>query len=145
MNPVLRTTTSEEVARYRVEPYVLAGDVYSCPPWVGRGGWTWYTGAAGWAFRLGMEAILGLRKEDGQLRIAPCIPPGWKGFEAWLVWGAQEVHVVVDNPEGVSSGIAEASLDGAPFDSDRVPIDPSGAGRREVYVRLGARAQRKSA
>ena len=81
---------------------MLAGDVYGCPPWVGRGGWTWYTGAAAWMWRLGVEAILGLRKEDGELRIDPCIPPTWKGFEAWVRMGEQRVHVVVDNPDRVS-------------------------------------------
>jgi cyclic beta-1,2-glucan synthetase len=145
LNPVLRTRTSEEAAHYRVEPYVLAGDVYSCPPWVGRGGWSWYTGAAGWAFRLGVEAILGLRKEDGHLCIDPCIPSTWKGFEAWVKCGTGEVHVVVDNPDGVSAGVAESSLDGAPLDSPRVALDPNGVGTHEVRVRLGARVQRKSA
>ncbi|HEX7668070.1 MAG TPA: hypothetical protein VF395_00720, partial [Polyangiaceae bacterium] len=145
LNPVLRTRTSKDVALYRVEPYVLAGDVYSCAPSAARGGWTWYTGAAGWTYRLGVEAILGLRKEEGQLRIAPCIPATWKGFEAWVKWGAQEVHVVVDNPDRVSAGVAEASLDGAPVDSERVPLDPNGVGTREVYVRLGSRARLKSA
>jgi cyclic beta-1,2-glucan synthetase len=145
MNPILRARTTEEATRYRVEPYVLAGDVYGSPPWTARGGWTWYTGAAGWAFRLGVEAILGLRKEQGQLRIAPCIPATWPGFEAWITCEAQVVHVVVDNPDAVSAGIAEATLDGAAFDSDRIPLDPNGVGTREVYLRLGSRARRKSA
>ncbi len=145
LNPILRARTREDVARYRVEPYVLAGDIYSCPPWVSRGGWTWYTGSAGWAYRLGVEAILGLRKEDGQLRIDPCIPSTWKGFEAWLRWGSQEVHVVVHNPDGVSGGVAEASLDGTVLASARVPLDPTAAGTREVHVRLGSSARRKSA
>jgi cyclic beta-1,2-glucan synthetase len=143
INPV-RARTNAETTRYRVEPYVLAGDVYSCPPWVGRGGWTWYTGAAAWAYRLGVEAILGLQKEDGHLRIDPCIPSAWPGFEAWLKLGAQEVHVVVDNPDAVSAGVAEVSLDGAPIDSARVPLDPTRVGKREVHVLLGSRA-RKSA
>ena len=70
--------TRQEAEHYRVEPYVLAGDVYGAARWVGRGGWTWYTGAAAWAWRLGVEGILGLRMEDGELRIDPCIPPAWK-------------------------------------------------------------------
>jgi cyclic beta-1,2-glucan synthetase len=145
LNPVLRARTSGEVARYRVEPYVLAGDIYSCSPWIARGGWSWYTGAAGWAYRLGVEAILGLRKEDGQLRIDPCIPSAWKGFEAWIKLGGQEVHVVVDNPDAVGGGVAEASLDGAPLDSGRIPLDPGGLGKHEVHIRLGSKGQRKSA
>jgi cyclic beta-1,2-glucan synthetase len=137
LNPVLRTPTRERADRYRVEPYVLAGDVYGCPPWVGRGGWTWYTGAAAWAYRLGVEAILGLRLEDGQLRVEPCIPPTWKGFEAWVRHGAGEIHVVVENPESVSSGVATVTLDGAPLDSNRIALDPAAGGRHEVRVRLG--------
>ena len=138
LNPILRASTREESNHYRVEPYVLAGDVYGAPPWVGRGGWSWYTGAAAWAWRLGVEGILGLRKEEGELRIDPCIPPAWKGFEAWLRIGAQEVHVVVENPDGVARGIATVTLDGARLDSNRIHLDPSVTGEHEVYVRLGS-------
>ena len=137
LNPILRSRTREESDHYRVEPYVLAADVYGAPPWVGRGGWTWYTGAAAWAWRLGVEGILGLRKEEGELRIDPCIPPAWKGFEAWLRMGAQHVHVVVENPDAVSSGVATVTLDGAPLDSNRIHLDPSVTGEHEVRVRLG--------
>jgi cyclic beta-1,2-glucan synthetase len=142
LNPVLRTGTAADSARYRVEPYALAGDIYSCPPWVGRGGWTWYTGAAAWMWRLGVEAILGLRRQEGQLRIDPCIPPAWKGFEAWIRVGRRSVHVVVDNPEGVATGVAAITLDGRPLDSNRVPVDPTGVGSHEVRVRLGTPARR---
>jgi cyclic beta-1,2-glucan synthetase len=143
LNPILRTQTAEDSDRYRVEPYVLAGDVYGAAPWVGRGGWTWYTGSAAWAYRLGVEAILGLKKEDGQLRIDPCIPPAWKGFEAWVRVGAEEVHIVVENPNGVSSGVASVTVDGASLDSNRIRVDAavrSTKGSREVRVRLGAPA-----
>ena len=128
LNPILRARTRDDVDRYRVEPYVLAGDVYSAPPWVGRGGWTWYTGAAAWAWRLGVEAILGLRKEEGELRIDPCIPPSWKGFEAWVRMGARAIHVVVENPDAVGRGVAAITLDGAPLDSNRIRLDPRTAG-----------------
>ena len=138
LNPVLRTCTHAESDRYRVEPYVLAGDVYASAPWVGRGGWTWYSGAAAWTWRLGVEGILGLRKEDGMLRIDPCIPPTWKGFEAWLRVGKQEVHVTVENPDAVSTGVATITLDGAPLDSSRIVLDPGATGTREVRVCLGA-------
>ena len=67
LNPVLHSGTRAQAERYRVEPYVLAGDVYSCAPWTGRGGWTWYTGSAAWMWRLGVEAILGLQKESGSV------------------------------------------------------------------------------
>ena len=137
LNPILRARTREEVARYRVEPYVLAGDVYGAAPWTGRGGWTWYTGSAAWLHRLGIESILGLRKEEGELRIDPCIPPTWKGFEAWVRMGAQQIHVVVENPDAVSGGIALITLDGTLLASNRIQLDSSVKGRHDVRVRLG--------
>ncbi len=138
LNPVLRTRSGPANDRYRVEPYVLAGDIYSVEPWTGRGGWTWYTGAAAWTWRLGIEGILGLKREDGQLHLDPCIPPEWKRFEAWVCAGKQEIHVVVENPEAVSTGIAVLTVDGTIATSTRIPLDPGASNRREVLVRLGA-------
>jgi cyclic beta-1,2-glucan synthetase len=137
LNPILHARSAEESASYRVEPYALAGDIYSCPPWVGRGGWTWYTGAAAWMWRLGVEATLGLRNEDGQLTLDPCIPPRWDGFEAWVRVGKQRIHVVVENPEHVATGVGTMTLDGVSLDSNRVCVDPNAAGDHEVHVQLG--------
>ncbi|HSY25058.1 MAG TPA: glucoamylase family protein [Polyangiaceae bacterium] len=137
LNPILRARTREPAERYRVEPYVLAGDVYGAVPWVGRGGWTWYTGAAAWAWRLGAEGILGLRKEGGGLRVDPCIPPTWKGFEAWVRMGARRIHVTVTNPDAVSTGAAAVILDGVSLDSNLIHLDTSVAGVHELHVRLG--------
>jgi cyclic beta-1,2-glucan synthetase len=148
LNPVLRAATPQDAARYRVEPYALAADIYTCPPWVGRGGWTWYTGSAAWMWRLGVESILGLRREGGQLRIAPCIPPWWSGFEAWVRQGKRTVHIVVDNPDGVSAGVVSTTLDGVVVDNNRssagattgatlIDLDAIREGTHEAYVRLG--------
>jgi len=137
LNPALMARAGAQASRYRVEPYVLAGDVYSCAPWVGRGGWTWYTGAAAWAWRLGVERILGLRREEGHLRIDPCIPRDWKGFEAWLRVGDAQVHVTVNNPDGVSGGVIAMAVDGVALEGSRVIIDPRGARAIEIVVRLG--------
>ena len=124
LNPALRVRTLADAERYRVEPYALAGDVYSAAPWVGRGGWTWYTGAAAWLWRLGVEGILGLRRDEGQLRLDPCIPPAWPGFEAWVHSGQQVVHVVVENPDRVASGVATLAVDGARIAGNRIPPGP---------------------
>jgi cyclic beta-1,2-glucan synthetase len=123
-----------------VEPYALAGDIYSCPPWVGRGGWTLYTGAAAWMWRLGIEAILGLRLEDGHLRIDPCIPPEWERFEAWVRTGEQRLHIVVENPERVATGVRNITIDDAPIDSNVLRLDATSRGERKVCVRLGRAA-----
>jgi cyclic beta-1,2-glucan synthetase len=140
LNPVLRTGTADDVARYRAEPYVLAGDVYSCTPWVGRSGWTWYTGSSAWTWRLGVESILGLRRDGGGLRIEPCIPPSWEGFEAWVHLGGQLLHIVVENPDRVSTGVAAVTLDGVEGPPQRIPAIPGGVGTREVRVRMGTTA-----
>jgi len=140
LNPILHAETTADANRYRVEPYALAADIYSCPPWVGRGGWTWYTGSAAWMWRLGVEAILGLQRCDGDLRIAPCIPPSWPGFEAWVHLGRQRVHIVVENPDRLATVVVTVTLDGAALASDRIRLDPSVAGTHEVHVRLGSLA-----
>ncbi len=141
LNPALRTTSGADVARYRVEPYVLAGDVYGCPPWVGRGGWTWYTGAAAWLWRLGVEGILGIHSDAGALRIDPVIPPSWPGFDAWVqLSSACSVHIVVVNPDRVATGVAAVTLDGTALDSNRVSLDAGIPGTHELRVRLGSPA-----
>jgi cyclic beta-1,2-glucan synthetase len=137
LNPILHAHTREASHRYRVEPYVLAGDVYGTPPWIGRGGWTWYTGAAAWLWRLGVQGILGLTKEEGELRVDPRIPSGWKGFEAWVQMGKQNLHVVVENPDSVGGGVVAVTLDGARLTSNRISLDPRTTGEHEVRVRLG--------
>ena len=78
--PDPRTTTRADVQRYKVEPYVVAADVYSEAPHAGRGGWTWYTGSAGWLYRAGLEWILGFRVRENRLTLVPCVPPEWPGF-----------------------------------------------------------------
>ncbi len=80
INPIHHGDSPGRIATYKVEPYVVAADVYAVEPHVGRGGWTWYTGSAGWMYRLLVESLLGLRLEGGMLRLAPCIPPEWPGY-----------------------------------------------------------------
>jgi cyclic beta-1,2-glucan synthetase len=134
--PIRHALTSEAVARYRTEPYVLASDVYAAPPWDGRGGWTWYTGAAGWAYRLGLEAILGLRRRGGAWSLDPRIPASWRGFELDVRDGATVFHVHVENPRGVNRGITQALLDGQPFDPPLLPRARDGR-THEIRLTLG--------
>src|SRR6185436_2227622 len=81
INPVMRGGSEGDIATYKVEPYVVAADVYAIPPHTGRGGWTWYTGSAGWMYRLIMESLLGLRLEVDKLRFAPCLPAHWPSYK----------------------------------------------------------------
>ena len=104
LNPVNHSRNPEEAQRYKVEPYVVAADVYSVAPHTGRGGWTWYTGAAGWMYRAGLEAILGVTREGNTLRIKPCIPEDWPGFQVRVKCGATEYDISV-----VREGAANSS------------------------------------
>ena len=114
VNPINHTSTRAGVLRYKVEPYVVAADVYSVAPHVGRGGWTWYTGSAGWLYRAGLESILGLRMLGDSVSIDPCIPPAWPGFEMTLRYRDAVYDISVQNPQGVSRGVAAVRYDGEP-------------------------------
>ncbi len=96
INPIHHTRSSEEVARYKVEPYVIAADVYARPPHIGRGGWTWYTGSAGWMYRLIVESLLGLRLETDQLYIEPCIPSDWISYKIHYRYRQTMYHIMVN-------------------------------------------------
>ncbi|NLL51781.1 MAG: hypothetical protein GX248_03645, partial [Peptococcaceae bacterium] len=83
LNPINHSRTPIEVAKYKVEPYVMTADVYAVEPNVGRGGWSWYTGAAGWMYQAAIEGILGLEIKGDKLFIEPCVPNNWKEFEIY--------------------------------------------------------------
>jgi len=112
LNPVNHTRSLAEVQRYQVEPYVVAADVYSVAPHAGRGGWTWYTGSAGWMYRAGVEGILGIQRTGGALTVNPCIPAAWPGFEACLVIEGSRHDIRVDNVSRRGRGVTAASMDG---------------------------------
>jgi cyclic beta-1,2-glucan synthetase len=140
LNPINHSSTRTDLRRYKVEPYVVAADIYSVPPHVGRGGWTWYTGSAGWMYRAGMEAILGLRQQAGCLLLAPCIPKAWPRFEIVFKYRSTSYEIVVVNPNGVCSGIVAACLDGVSLeDATRVMLQDDGA-QHHLQITLGERA-----
>jgi cellobiose phosphorylase len=100
INPVNHAKSAGAVATYRVEPYVMAADVYAAPPHVGRGGWTWYTGSAGWMYRLAVESLLGLRREGDKLRLVPRPPAAWPGFKLRYRYGDTVYRISVVRDEG---------------------------------------------
>jgi cyclic beta-1,2-glucan glucanotransferase len=137
LDPIRHAATPEDVDKYKVEPYAVASDVYSEPPHAGRGGWTWYTGAAGWLHRGGLEWILGFRKRGSALRIDPCIPRAWKGFEIAYRHGRALYRITVENPKGVCRGVSRVSLDGALLPGEAlVPLSDDGR-EHQVQVVLG--------
>ncbi|MDH3497172.1 MAG: hypothetical protein OER21_10435 [Gemmatimonadota bacterium] len=137
LNPIHHASRRASAHRYKVEPYVIAADVYAAPAHVGRGGWTWYTGAAGWLYRAGLESILGFRKRGAALAIDPCIPHDWKRFEIVYRHGATRYRLLVENPERVCRGVASISLDGTPLSAGAlVPLADDGL-EHQVHVVLG--------
>jgi cyclic beta-1,2-glucan synthetase len=112
LNPINHARMRSDVHRYKVEPYVVVADVYGVAPHVGRGGWTWYTGSAGWMQRAGIESILGLRVEGDVMHLDPCIPKTWPGFKMTVRFRSANYEVLVENPDGVSQGIVAATVDG---------------------------------
>jgi cyclic beta-1,2-glucan synthetase len=112
LNPINHASTAARTDRYKVEPYVACADVYSAESHVGRGGWTWYTGSAGWMYRTAIEGILGINLRGDTLSINPCIPRAWPGFEIKYRHGSSSYQIVVDNPNGVCRGIVRTALDG---------------------------------
>jgi cyclic beta-1,2-glucan synthetase len=137
LSPIQHASRRADLHRYKGEPYVVAADVYSEPPHVGRAGWTWYTGAAGWLHRAGLESILGLRKEGAALRIDPCIPRRWERFEVRYRHGGSLYRIRVENPKGVCRGVARLHLDGEPLSAQAlVPLCDDGLEHR-VELTLG--------
>ncbi|ASK20345.1 GH36-type glycosyl hydrolase domain-containing protein [Halomonas sp. N3-2A] len=110
LNPINHATTTEAATRYRVEPYVVAADVYSVAPHVGRGGWTWYTGAAGWMYQAGMEGILGIRREASWLVIYPCLPASWPHFTADITLAQSHYHIKVINAQASPATLSQNLL-----------------------------------
>jgi cyclic beta-1,2-glucan synthetase len=138
LNPINRTSTRAGVHRYKGEPYVAAADVYAEYPHVGRGGWTWYTGSAGWMYRAGLESLLGFRLRGAVLHLDPCIPRAWPRFEIAFRYHASRYEITVENPRGVTRGISTIEVDGILLTSPEagIPLIGDGATRR-VRVVLG--------
>jgi cyclic beta-1,2-glucan synthetase len=125
LNPVNHSRTSTETERYKVEPYVVAADVYSVAPHVGRGGWTWYTGSAGWMYRAGVEGILGIRRAGNFLVVNPCIPDSWAGFEATVYVHSTRYEIRVESVPGSRAmhGVLDNKAVDCSGDGVHVPLD----------------------
>ncbi len=137
LNPINRTSSRASVQRYKVEPYVVAGDIYAEPPNVGRGGWTWYTGAAGWLYRAGLEWILGFRVRGMILSIDPCIPRNWPGYNIEFHYHSATYKIRVENPSSVTRGVALTELDGKLLaGSANIPLVDDGA-THNIRILLG--------
>ena len=143
LNPINHTRSAGDVQRYKTEPYVMAGDVFAHPRLAGRGGWTWYTGSAGWMYRAGLESILGLKRHGTSFELDPCIPAAWPEYSITWRYGRTGYEIVVANPDHRCRGIALAELDGEAVDPAVIPLVDDGA-THQVRVVLGERVRSSS-
>ena len=136
INPINHARTSRETAIYKVEPYVISADVYSVYPHVGRGGWSWYTGSAGWVYKAGIESILGFYKNGDQLIIDPCIPKKWQNYNLTYRFGMTEYKITVKNPGNRSRGVERTLVDGKAVSGNILTLADDGK-THEVEVLMG--------
>lgn len=136
MNPIEHTRTPADVERYRGEPYVAAADVYSAANFIGRAGWTWYTGSAAWMYRIWVEEVLGFHLRGDELSIQPVIPPEWPGFELSYRYRSTPYEIQVVN-NAASPGI---EVDGARLTGDRIRLLDDQQPHR-VIVNIAARTR----
>jgi cyclic beta-1,2-glucan synthetase len=134
INPINHGSTPRRIATYKVEPYVVAADVYAVPPHTGRGGWTWYTGSASWMYRLLIESLLGLHLEVDRLRFAPCLPPEWKSFKLHYRYRETFYHITVLQPEP-GRAVKRVSVDGVEQPGDVILLKDD-RGDHQVEVEL---------
>ena len=122
LNPVHHSATPSQIATYKVEPYVIAADVYAVAPHTGRGGWTWYTGSAGWTYRLLLETLLGVNLEGNQLRLTPCLPATWSTFTVHYRYRQTPYHIRITRLPGDPPSGRRLSLDGKTLTGNLLPL-----------------------
>jgi cellobiose phosphorylase len=134
INPINHSTDSAAAAKYRVEPYVVAADVYAVVPHTGRGGWTWYTGSAGWMYRFITESLLGLRLNVDQLHLSPRLPADWKSFKIHYRYRETFYHIEI-HQGSVGTGVKSVTVDGQPKPNQVIPlIDDRNSHHVEVHL-----------
>ncbi len=136
LNPINHGRMPADIARYKVEPYVVAADVYAHPAHAGRGGWTWQTGSASWMYRAGLETILGIERRGSTFSLNPCLPFAWPGFSVVLRTGNTRYEISVENPQQRCRGVSEVELDGVPVPAHAIPFRDDG-GRHQIRAVIG--------
>ncbi len=141
INPINHALDRSSAETYKVEPYVLAADVYGVDPHIGRGGWTWYTGSASWYYRVAVRDILGLKLEaaDGArfLHIDPCVPKSWTSWKMHYRHEGSTYRIRVENPRGANRGVEHVTCDGAPCEDGRVRLAADGKEHEVIVTMLG--------
>lgn len=126
INPVNHARTKSESMTYKVEPYVMAADVYAVYPNEGRGGWTWYTGAAGWMYRIGIDHLLGIKKQGNSILLNPCIPQNMNEYSVRYVYGSSVYNITVKNPGHKNTTVERITIDGKTTETNRIELIDDG-------------------
>lgn len=126
INPIEHSRTKEAAGKYKVEPYVVAADVYAQKNLAGRGGWTWYTGSASWMYEAGIKYILGLHIEHQKLKLQPCIPNEWKEYIIKYKYGSSIYHIHITNPNAKNTGITSFKLNGQEIPEKEIALNKNG-------------------
>lgn len=137
LNPIHHADSATAIHRYKVEPYVLCADLYTEPPHVGCGGWTWYTGSAAWMYRVSLEGVLGFQLQGRTLALDPCIPRDWPRFEIVFRYRSARYEIAVENPHSVCRGVFSVTLDGELMPECKkvlIPLVDDGATHRVLLV-----------
>ena len=132
LNPVNHGNQTEEIERYKVEPYVMCADIYDAPPHTSRGGWTWYTGAAGWMYRLILETLLGVHLEVDHLRLAPCIPAHWESYKIHYRFRETVYHITIKRVGEKPEHVSHLTMDGVKIDG--VTVDATGRLQGRIHL-----------
>jgi cellobiose phosphorylase len=127
INPINHARNEKEYSIYKVEPYVMAADVYALFPNAGRGGWSWYTGSAGWMYKTGLEGMLGFQKKGSTLTINPCIPRQWTEYTIRYRYLGTLYNIRVSNPKAVSKGVSKVFVDGNVIAENVIRLADDGA------------------
>ena len=136
LNPIEHSLNKKDMETYQVEPYVMAGDIGGVAPHAGRGGWSWYTGSSAWAYRLGIQAILGIKYKGKFLSIDPCIPTSWHGYNATLTCDEGVIALCVEDKQGVGRGVIETTVNGEVIVGDEILLPTKGE-VLDIIVKLG--------
>ena len=135
INPIEHARTKESSKKYKVEPYVIPADIYGASNLAGRGGWTWYTGSASWYYKAGIENILGLKIENGVLKIEPCIPISWKEYSIKYKWKNAFYNINVKNPNGKNTGVERFIVNGVELGEQKeIRLEENGIFNVEVLM-----------
>ena len=134
INPINHTRDNQAVLRYQAEPYVLCGDVYSVPPHVGRGGWSWYTGSSAWMYRIAVEQMMGLKMKGSFFTIEPCIPSEWREYALVFQREGITYEVKVLNPNGVQRGVKSVEMDGKTVPDFKIGLLPKSPSPKKVSI-----------